>query len=114
MSAHEQLVEDDLGQMGAWTVALDAGRRAPREALRAPELRAALDLRHHLDCRGEPPPLSQELTDEGWSAKQSRSTGDWFARPRGNTALREEPAPTLQKRSGAGRGPAAGCHVDIP
>ncbi|KAH8050643.1 ATP transmembrane transporter [Aureococcus anophagefferens] len=41
-------------------------------------LRAALDLRHELDCSGEPPPLGAELEAQGWTAKKSRSTGDWY------------------------------------
>ena len=38
----------------------------------APELRAALDLRHHLDCREAPPPV------EGWVVCRSRSTGEHY------------------------------------
>ena len=72
---------DDLGTLGTWTLTLSSAgtnRRPCTIEVRAPELRAALDLRHHVDCRGEPPPLSPELRRQGWSAKQSRSTGDWY------------------------------------
>ena len=72
---------DDLGLLGKWTLTLSSAgtnRRPTTIEVRAPELRAALDLRHHVDCRGEPPALSPELRRQGWSAKQSRSTGDWY------------------------------------
>ena len=53
---------DDLGTLGTWTLTLSSAgtnRRPCTIEVRAPELRAALDLRHHVDCRGEPPPCPQ-------------------------------------------------------
>ena len=87
---------DDLGTLGTWTLTLSSAgtnRRPCTIEVRAPELRAALDLRHHVDCRGEPPLLSPELRRQGWSAKQSRSTGDWYyvhTSPNGGPRLRAE------------------------
>jgi len=72
---------DDLGTIGTWTLTVSVqgtNRRTSTIEVHAPELRAALDLRHHADCKGAPPPLTPDLRAHGWSAKQSRSTGDWY------------------------------------
>jgi hypothetical protein len=79
VAAHAVDHRDDLGGRGEWTAAVNGADGSTYDVrLHAPELRAALDLRHELDCSGEPPPLDPELEAQGWTAKKSRSTGDWY------------------------------------
>jgi len=69
--------------------------------VRAPELRCALDLRHHLDC-GARPALDAALVRSGWGVKRSRSTGEWYY-------VRSNPSASQWERPGASREAAASC-----
>ena len=75
--AHEFSGSVEFGGVATWTIRFPAAAGTASDAAEdikvgSPELRAALDLRHVLDCRRPPAPV------EGWLVCLSRSMGEWY------------------------------------